>query len=137
MKRMMPWLAAAFVLFSAVAHAQSYIGRPLTAYTIYATGTSTTDSVSIGARFGVSASNAGYAILRLVSPLSFYFNFNISTPAGIAANVSTYFLPANTVGEYRVPWGHWLAVIAPTVISNDSGAANTSGRPTITITEME
>lgn len=111
--------------------AQSYIGRPLTSYTIYATGTSTTDSLSVGARFGVSASAGGYAILRLVSPLSFFFNFAISRPAGIAASLSTYFLPANTVGEYRVPWGQWLAVITPTVLNS------AAGRATITITEME
>lgn len=113
------------------AHAQSYIGRPLTAYTIFATGASFTDTFSIGARFGVSASAGGYAILRLVAPLSFFFNFSISNPAGVAANLSSYFLPANTVGEYRVPWGNWLSVITPTVLNS------AAGRATVTIMEME
>mgnify|MGYP001584273069 CR=1 FL=1 len=138
------FLSAAFVLamamaiflvaFAAPASAQlfnSMYPRPLTAYTIYATGVSTTYGVSIGARFGVSPSAGGYAIVRLVSPLSFYFNFSISRPAGIGANLSSYFLPANTVGEYRVPWGQWLAVITPTILNSEAG------RATITITEME
>ena len=129
------WLVfAAVLILGPPAPAQlfnSMYPRPLTAYTIYATGTSFTSPVSIGQRSAVSASQGGLAILRLVSPLSFYFNIDASNPAGITANLSSYFLPANEVGWFRVPWGNWLAVITPTVLNSEAG------RAIIHITEME
>lgn len=136
--RTFAWLTglaiAAALLLSALmpvkAHAQ-VIARPLTAYTIYATGASFTSPVSIGQRYGVSASNGGLMILRLVSPLSFYFNIAPSAPGDIAANLSSYFLPANEVGWFRVQWGSWLAVITPTVLNS------AAGRAIIHVTEME
>ena len=132
--------AILLVALAAPAQAQRFESpypRPLTSYTLYATGQSLGDSVTIGHRSGIPGGTGGFALLRLVSPLSFFFTIGVSTSANFTASVSSHFLPANVVGFFRVPWGSWLAAMTPTVISNDTGAVNTSGRAIIYITEME
>lgn len=124
----------AFLFLSLPVAAQrfdSLYPSPLTSYTLYATGSSLTSPVSLGQRSSVPASMGGFVLLRLVSPLSFFFLVAPSAPGGIAANLSSFFLPANTVGFFRVPWGHWLAVITPTVLNSENG------RAIIYVTEME
>jgi len=123
-------------LIGSAPRAQTILARPLTGYTLYATGTSTTSPVSIGQRSGISASNGGYGLIRLVGTLSFYFNFDASNVAGISASLSTYFLPANEVGWFYVPWGNWLAVILPHVVSG-IGDSVAQGRSIIHVMEAE
>lgn len=131
MKRWIAWFAALFLFMGGAAvNAQSYIGRPLTSYTLYATGTSFTDPFSIGGRLNTSA--AGTMVLRLVAPLSFHFLISPSRAAGITATLSHYFLPGNEVGYFRVPWGNFLAVISPLGVLTSE-----TSRVTINVVEME
>ena len=125
-------LCALFFVGSASAQQVPNVFRLLTSYTVYATGTSTAEAVTIGGRLNLSLSAVGFAVLRMVSPLSFHFNVQGSNSAGFAATISSHFMPANEVGWFRVPWGTHIAVITPQGVLTSSGM-----RATIFITEME
>ena len=130
-------LAAILAVMALPAWAQqpSYnVAIPLTTYTLYATGSSTSDPISIGGR--INRGVGGYAILRLVSPLSFFFGFSPSFATGagtvVGTNLSGYFLPANEVGWFRVPWGQFISVMVGQVLGGTGDS-----RATIYITELE
>jgi len=132
---MIRWMAraavAALVLMGGnlPAVAQNVFGvRPLTAYTLYPTGTSFAEFVTAGNRYGARA--GGMLTLRVVAQhASAFINFGLTN---LAANLSSFFLPVGETVLFQVPAGSYMAHITPYVISTVA-----AGRPTIFITELE